>query len=194
MTKLILEMQLSVDGFMAGPEGQTDWMVWNWGPEWTWDKELQAFHTGLTKTAGHILISRQMAEEGFIAHWRETASRNDEQAAFAKHIAGTPKTIISTTLSMDKGIPGGWDNVSIAKQLLPALNMLKKEVKGNIMVYGGAKLVSSLLEQGLIDELYLLINPIAIARGLSVFTGPQDFHLKEAKGFSPGITMLHYSV
>lgn len=79
---------------MAGPDGQTDWMIWNWAPQWTWDKALQDFHTNLTLSASHILISRQMPEEGFIKQWQQTAESDDEQAAFARHIAETLKTVI----------------------------------------------------------------------------------------------------
>lgn len=92
-------MQVSLDGFMAGPQAQTDWMVWNWGPDWTWDKDLQDVHTNLTLRASHLVISRQIAEEGFIAHWRQAASRNNEQTVFAKHLSETSKTVITTTLT-----------------------------------------------------------------------------------------------
>lgn len=192
MAKLILEMQVSLDGFMAGPEGQTDWMTWNWGPDWTWDKDLQHFHTQLTLSASHIIISRQMAEEGFIAHWRQTAGRADAQAVFAGHINATPKTVVSTTLTKNNEIPGGWENVDLVSDPVTAITKLKQEQKGNILVYGGATLVSSLLKEGLIDELILLVNPVTIGGGLSVFRNRQDFKLKEVVAFSSGIAVLRY--
>lgn len=192
MAKLILEMQVSIDGFMAGPKGQTDWMTWNWGPLWSWDKELQRFHTQLTLSASHIVISRQMAEEGFIEHWQQAASHNDEQAIFAKHISTTPKTVASTTLTKKKDIPGGWANVDLTSDPVATITKLKQEQEGNILVYGGAMLVSGLLEYGLIDELYLLVNPVAIGSGMSVFRDRQYFRLKGALPFASGITVLHY--
>jgi len=192
MAKLILEMQVSLDGFMAGPEGQTDWMTWNWGPEWCWDKELQHFHMQLTLSAFHIIISRQMAEEGFIGHWQQVASRNDEQAIFAKHISSTSKTVVSGILTKKLDIAGGWDNVDLVSDPVVAITKLKQEQEGNILVYGGAMLVSSLLEYGLIDEVYLLVNTVAIGSGLSVFRHRQYFRLKEASPFAAGIAVLHY--
>lgn len=192
MAKLILEMQQSLDGFIAGPQGQTDWMVWSWGPQWTWDKALQDFHTQLTLSASHLLISKQMAEQGFIAHWQQTAARKDEQAAFATHISNTPKTVISTTLTKDKEIPGGWNNVAIASDPVTAVTRLKQETAGNILVYGGATLVSGLLEHGLIDELYLLVNPVVIGSGMSAFHQLRHFQLNKALLFSSGIAVLHY--
>lgn len=66
MRKLTLEVQMSVDGYIAEKNGNTDWMVWNWGDEWNWDDELKKYHTDLTKSVDGILLSRKMAEAGFI--------------------------------------------------------------------------------------------------------------------------------
>lgn len=194
MAKLILEMQTSLDGFMAGPAGQTDWMVWNWGPDWTWGKGLQDFHTALTLSASHIIISRQMAEEGFIAHWQQTAAGKNNQAAFASHISKIPKTVISTTLTKSRPVPGGWDGVELADDMVTAVEKLKRQ-EGNILVYGGASLVSSMLKHRLVDELFLLVNPVAIGRGLGVFTyleQPLSLQLRKAESFPCGVTVLHY--
>lgn len=46
--KLKLQVQISVDGFIASPNGNTSWMIWNWAPDWNWDKELQEYFTNLT--------------------------------------------------------------------------------------------------------------------------------------------------
>jgi dihydrofolate reductase len=197
MGKLILEMQVSLDGFMAGAQGQTDWMIWNWGPDWTWDRNLRDFHTKLTLSAGHFLISRQMAEEGFVRHWQQAAAQKNEQTTFARHVCETPKTVISTTLTKERDIPGGWDNTDIAKDLISTVKNLKKLTTGNILVYGGATLVSSLLVHQLIDELYLLVNPVAIGHGMSIFGDlkkPMGFRLKAATIYLSGITVLHYAV
>lgn len=54
MRKLILEVQLSIDGFVAEVNGDTNWMLWNWRPDWKWDNELQKYHTDLTKSVDGI--------------------------------------------------------------------------------------------------------------------------------------------
>lgn len=87
---------------MAGPERQLNWMAWNWGDDWAWDKELQNFHNDLALCGRHILISRKMAEEGFRAHWQQVSVRNDAQSVFAWRISESPKTIISRTLTKEK--------------------------------------------------------------------------------------------
>lgn len=61
MRKLKLQVQLSIDGFMAGPEGEMDWMLWDW------DEELNRFVAGLTEKVDLLLLGRKLAE-GFIPH------------------------------------------------------------------------------------------------------------------------------
>src|ERR1044071_3416856 len=86
MNKLILETQISIDGYIADENGGTDWMIWNWGP-WNWDKDLQTYHTNLNKSVSNILISSQMAQEGFNAHWQQVAQdTTDTRFDFASHI------------------------------------------------------------------------------------------------------------
>lgn len=189
-------MQVSLDGFMAGPDGDTNWMIWNWGPQWAWDDTLKKYHTQLTQSADRILISRQMAEQGFIAHWQQTAARGDEQADFANHIVRTPKVVISSTLTKNKPIPGGWDNTDIAGDLTNTVQQLKQQGDGSILVYGGATLVASLIGHQLIDELHLLVNPVAIGKGLSIFKDLQQplyLQLAGATAFQSGMVVLNYS-
>src|SRR6187549_87397 len=197
MGKLILETQTSVDGFIASVDGDTSWMLWNWGPEWNWDNELQRYHNDLTLSADCILISRQMAEEGFIAHWRGVAENSDSpQYTFARHITDTRKVVFSKTLTKSTPIPGGWDNTDIVDgDFAIAINKLKKHYRNNILVYGGASFVSSLIKAGLIDEFNLLVNPVAIGSGLGIFKtldNKQNMTQLKSKSFSCGIVLLHY--
>jgi dihydrofolate reductase len=199
MRKIILEVQVSIDGYIAESNGNTDWMIWNWGPDWKWDKELQEYHNDLTKSADCILISRQMAEEGFIAHWAKAAEKlKDPQYAFSKHITDTPKVVISTTLNKSIPIPGGWSNTNIiGGDLATEINQLKNTKGSNILVYGGATLVSSLIKAQLIDEFHLLINPAILGKGLSIFStidSKQNVKLIESKSFDCGMGLLHFEL
>src|SRR5688572_30273169 len=198
MGKLILEIQTSLDGFIASPHGDTNWMLWNWGPEWTWDKELQQYHNALTLSVNCILISRQMAEEGFIAHWQNAAMNADSpQYTFARHIADTRKVVFSKRLDKATPIPGGWDNTDIVDgDFVNAINKLKQH-DHDILVYGGASFVSSLIKANLIDEFHLLVNPVVIGSGLAIFKtidNTQHMTLVKSKSFSCGIVLLHYKV
>ena len=197
MGKLVLEIQTSLDGFIASPDGNTNWMLWSWGPEWTWDAELQQYHNELTLSADCILISRQMAEEGFIAHWQNAAMNPDSpQYTFALHITDTPKVVFSKTLKKASPIPGGWENTDIvAGDFANAINKLKQHYHRDIPVYGGATFVASLIKEDLIDEFHLLVNPVAIGGGLSIFkTIDKNLQLTliKSKAFSCGVVLLHY--
>jgi len=197
MGKLILEIQTSLDGFIATKDGNTNWMLWNWGPEWIWDIELQEYHNALTLSTDCILISRHMAEEGFIAHWQSVAmNSNSPQYTFARHITDTPKVVFSKTLDKSKPIPGGWDNTDIvAGDFVNAINKLKQHYPNNILVYGGATFVSSLIKADLIDEFHILVNPVVIGSGLAIFNTLdhiQNMTLIKSKSFSCGIVLLQY--
>lgn len=194
MNKLILEVQISIDGYIADENGNTAWMLWNWGHDWNWDKDLQAYHTNLNKSANFILISSQMAQEGFIAHWKKvTLDPTDARFEFANHIVHSKKYVVSRTLSTEIEIPGGWQNVSILKDNLEQeIADLKSQNNGNIIVYGGATLVSSLIESNLIDEYYFIINPVALGRGLSIFRKLTNLKMVNSKSFECGIIVNHY--
>jgi riboflavin biosynthesis pyrimidine reductase len=73
MRKLKLEMQVSVDGFTAGADGDTRWMVWNWTENWPWNDRLRTYHNDLTLSSDCTLLSRKMAEEGFCDHWERVS-------------------------------------------------------------------------------------------------------------------------
>jgi dihydrofolate reductase len=197
MRKLKLETQVSIDGFIAGINGNTDWMIWNWGPDWSWDEELQRDHTELTKSSDCILLSRQMAEEGFNAHWQKVAENStDTQYSFAKHITDTHKIVFTTTIDKTTAILGGWHNTEIANgNFIDVVKQLKNQDGKDIIAYGGSTFVASLIKAGLVDEFYLLVNPVALGQGLPVFNTldhKQNMQLVKSKSYSCGIVLLHY--
>jgi len=194
MNKLILETQISIDGYIADENGGTNWMIWNWGPNWNWDKDLQTYHTNLNKSVSNILISSQMAQEGFNAHWQQVAQdATDTRFDFASHIVNTNKFVASRTLTKDIQIPGGWHNLSVLNGNLEAeIEKLKNSNSGDIIVYGGATLVSSLINADLIDEYYLIINPVALGKGLAIFKKQTNLKMANATSFPCGIVVCHY--
>ena len=104
MRKLKLQVQISVDGFIAGPHGEMDWMTFNW------DDELKQYVTDLTQPVDCILLGRRLAE-GFIPHWTAVAAnpQNPEFTA-GKKFTDTPKVVFTKTLDNS-----GWDNTVLAK-------------------------------------------------------------------------------
>ena len=87
MRKLKLQMQITIDGFVAGTEGQLDWMTWNM------DEKLIAFITHLTDSSDTILLGRKMTE-GFITSWEQVITKPDSpEYSFARKMVGMPKVV-----------------------------------------------------------------------------------------------------
>jgi dihydrofolate reductase len=100
----------------------------------------------------------------------------------------TPRVVISRSLTESP-----WENVVIAGDLVGTVNQLKSQAGGDIIAYGGSTLVTSLIAEGLLDELHLFVNPTAIGAGLPVFPKTySQLRLVAAGAFECGVTVLHY--
>jgi len=179
--KLKLQMQITIDGFVAGPEGQLDWMTWDM------DEELVSFITHLTDTSDTILLGRKMTGD-FVKYWEQVKPDSPEYT-FAQKMVGFPKVVFSKTVKTVDGknirVEGG--------PIVEAVNGLKSQPGKDIVVYGGATFVSSLLENGLIDELNLFVNPVAIGAGMRVFGVRNPMKLTGSKGYASGIVVNTYA-
>jgi dihydrofolate reductase len=181
---------MSIDGYIAGPNGEMDWMVWNW------DDKLKNYVFELHKPVDTILLGRKMTD-GFVSYWSDVMTKPDDPSsidrshAFAKKMVETPKVVFTKTLKKSQ-----WANTDIATGYLTDEVIKLKNQKGkDIIVYGGASFDSSLIREGLIDEFHLLINPIAIGNGMTIFKDLnkiQKFNLVRSVMFDCGIIGLHY--
>ncbi len=186
MRKLKLQVQMTVDGFMGGPNGEMDWVSFNW------DEGVVRYVTELTESMDCIVLGRKLAE-GFIPHWAGVAADpNNPEVASGKTFTETPKVVFSKTLESSK-----WENTTIAKgDLVEEITKLKQQAGNDIIVYGGATFVSALIKAGLIDDLHLFVNPIAIGNGMAIFKeleSKQALTLVKATPFACGIVVLHYA-
>jgi len=185
MRTLKLQVQLSVDGYIAGPNGEMDWMVWDW------DDALKQYVEDLTEPIDCIILGRKLAE-GFIPHWKAVADDpNNPEVEAGKKFTNTHKVVFSKTLDKSK-----WDNAVLAKgDLMDVVTGLKNEEGNDIIAYGGAEFVSSLIKYGLIDEYHLFVNPTAIGNGMAIFNNlgnKQHLELVQSRSFDCGIALLHY--
>ena len=183
MRKVKLSMQMTVNGYVAGPNGENDWMTWN--P----DDEFLQFLNSHFDSSDTMLLGRKMAD-GFIKHCENEAKKNPDHT-FAKKIVDTPKVVFTKTLDEST-----WNNTTLAKgNLAEEIADLKKQNGKDIAVIGGAGFVSSLIKEGLIDEYHLIVNPTAIASGMTIFNsldGIQKFSPIGARLYSGGKTVLSY--
>ena len=180
MRKLKLQVQMTVDGFIARPGGEMDWVLYNW------DAGLNGYVAALTEPVGTIVLGRKLAE-GFIPYWASVP----EQPG-ADKFNNTPRVVFTRTL---ESCP--WPNATLAKgELVDEITRLKNQPGGDIIAYGGATFVSSLVQHDLIDEYHLFINPAATGSGLSIFNhlpATRQFSLVHSRPFPCGIVVLHYT-
>ncbi|MET9247823.1 dihydrofolate reductase family protein [Nonomuraea sp. NPDC003709] len=177
-----LQVQMTVDGYMAGPKGEMDWL------NFPWTDDINAYIGALTDPVDCIVLGRRLAE-GFIPAWAAGPEGEDQKSI--DKMNDTPKVVISNTLTESP-----WENAVVAGgDLAEIVNGLKARPGGDMIAYGGGTLVSSLIAQGLLDELHLFVNPVAIGSGMPVFGDAGDYkwlRLVAARPFDCGITALHY--
>ncbi len=187
MRKLKLQVQITVNGFVAKPGGELNWMTWNWSDD------IKAYVTELTNSMDTIILGRKLAE-GFIPYWADVKANSDHPEYEAgKIFTDTPKIVFSKTLNKSL-----WDNTTVVNgDLVAEIKKLKDKSGKGIIAYGGAEFVSSLIKEDLIDDYYLFVNPVAIKEGLTIFDKIQDMKrldLIESKSFDCGINLLCYKV
>jgi dihydrofolate reductase len=179
---------MSIDGCIAGPNNEMDWMVWDW------DEKLTEYVNKIHGPVDTILLGRKMTNE-FISYWSNVLNKpEDQEYIFAKKMIETPKVVFTKSINKSE-----WPNTEIATgDLKDEITKLKsREVGGDIIVYGGASFDSSLIKENLIDEFYLFVNPVAIGNGKNIFKDLKEIRklsLVESTAFNSGIVLLHYEV
>jgi len=175
-------MQITVDGFVASPDGQLHWMTW------VWDEKLKDYGNVLTESCDTILLGRKMTD-GFVSHWERTATQPENpEYDFSQKMVNYPKVVFSKTVSHVNG-----QNIRVENgDLVEAVNKLKSLSGKDIIVYGGAGFVGSLIENRLIDELHLFVNPTAIGSGMRIFSDQVGLKLETSTAFECGIVVNKY--
>jgi dihydrofolate reductase len=172
MRKLIYSMTVSLDGFIAGPDGAIDWSV----P----DEELFLFHTQQVQETGVHLCGRRLYET--MVYW-ETAEESPlaaEHVEFAQIWKAQPKVVFSTTLARD----GVGEEVSRLK-----------EQPGKDIAVGGAGLAGACMKLELIDEWRLFVSPVLLGGGTPYFPTLDErinLELVETKTFGSRVVYLRY--
>jgi dihydrofolate reductase len=186
MKKLKLQMQITVDGYVAGPNGELDWMILE-----DRDVEVKEIVNELVNSSDTILMGRKMTNE-FVNYWENVKSDSTE-FPFAKKMINTPKIVFSKTI---KSIVG--KNITVESgNLTNVVNDLKNKEGKDLLVYGGAGFVSSLLKEGLIDEFNLFVHPVMINDGMRIFDlleKQQKLSLLGSTAYECGITLISYKL
>jgi dihydrofolate reductase len=186
MRNLIFFMHTSLDGFVAGPNGEMNWI--------SVSDELFDYVATMTDNADTALYGR-VTYEMMQSYWptaaeQPNASKHDkEHSAWYSKVA---KIVLSKTISEE-----GLDNTTVISEgLADHINKIKNQEGKDILIFGSPRASHSLLAQGLIDEFWLFVNPILLGEGIPLFKDvPEMTKLKliETKTFSSGVIALHYA-
>lgn len=185
MRKLLLQVNMTLDGYVARPDGKTDWM---WLASERDEKGFQRV-IELAESCDTILMGRKMSRE-FIDYWEDLVDNqpNSPMHSFAQQMVNMHKIIFSGTQKEIKG-----RNVTVENgDLATTVKALKQKTGKDIIVYGGAELVSSLIKLNLIDEYYLFINPVAIGEGLPIFREQKILKLESTTAYKNGKVLHKY--
>ena len=185
MRKLIFFMHTSLDGFVAGPNREMNWI--------NVDESIFDFVATMTEKADTALYGR-ITYEIMQSYWptageEPNASKHDiEHSAWYNKVS---KVVLSKTID-----EAGLQNTKvISDQLSDNINNLKQQAGKNILIFGSPGASQSLLNQGLIDEFWLFVNPIILGKGRPLFediTNTTKLKLVESKTFQCGVIALHY--
>ena len=175
---------MSLDGFIAGLNGEADWVFMNGPDEGGLQKVIE-----LADSCDTILLGRKMTP-GFIAHWENVADNQPDspQQYLAQRMVNMRKIMFSRTQTDIKGRNLEVENGDLAN----AVQTLKEQPGKDIIVYGGAGFVSSLISQNLIDEYFVIINPVAIGRGMPIFEEQKALKLESSIIFKTGKVLNKY--
>jgi dihydrofolate reductase len=180
MTTLIYSMGVSLDGFIAGPDGKFDWTA----P----DEQLHRFHNERTRELGAHLLGRRLYET--MVYWEtDDESWGPVQDEFAGIWRQLPKFVFSTTL---EGVEG--NTTLVRGDLAEQVAQIKEETDGDIGV-GGAGLAASLIERDLVDEFLPFVYPVVVGGGtpfLPRLDERIDLELVETRPFSSRVVYMRY--
>jgi dihydrofolate reductase len=182
MRKLIYSMSVSLDGFIAAPDGEIDWGV----P----DEELHRFHNQQVHEVGTHLLGRRLYET--MLYW-ETAEENQSAAEveleFARIWKSLPRIVFSKTLEKVEG------NARLAREGVAEEVAKLKEQPGKDIAVGGAGLASTCIELGLVDDYRLFVYPVVLGGGTPYFPALEekiDLELVETRTFGSRVVYVRY--
>jgi dihydrofolate reductase len=163
MGDVVVTEFISLDGVIEGPGGGEEYVHVGWTFEFDRGDEGDQFKTEEVMDADVQLLGR-ITYQGFAAAW---PGMRDKFGEFSEKFNAMPHYVVSTTLSDDDAT---WDNSTVIREDVPgAIQGLKDEVEGDILVSGSAMLHKTLAGEGLVDRYRLMVFPIVLGPGKRLF-------------------------
>jgi len=187
MRKLVVTMWQSLDGFIAGPNGEMDWITNRF------DSQMGAYEDNLINATDTLLFGR-LTYESFAGAWpgvQENPEVSEDERVYARKLNTMQKVVFSHTLPSAE-----WQNTRLERDgLAECVQALKMETGNDILIFGSASIVRQLTFLGLIDEYQLLIYPVALGNGKSLFGSlekPANLKLCRTHIHGSGVVELTY--
>ena len=184
MGKIVVTEFISLDGVIEDPGGAEDFKYGGWSFEFSRGDDGDRFKLDETRNSGALLLGRK-TYAGFADAW---PSREGE---FADLFNNMPKYVVSSTLK-----DPDWTNTTVLDgDLAGEVSKLRDELDGDVVVHGSAQLVQGLMENGLVDELRLMVFPVVLGSGKRLFGETSDKHplrLADSKVVGDGVLIQVY--
>jgi dihydrofolate reductase len=184
MARIIVTEFVSLDGVMQDPGGAEDFQYGGWSFEFARGDEGDAFKLEETMESDALLLGR-VTYEGFANAW---PSREGE---FADKFNSMPKYVVSSTLA-----DPSWTNTTVLEgDPVESVRRLRQERDDTIVVHGSRRLVQTLLDNDLVDELRLMVFPVVLGAGDRVFGETSEkkrLELVQSKVVGDGVVILVY--
>ncbi len=187
MRKVILAMQISLDGFVGGPNGELDWVTMSQEMDNTLLPEMM-------ERADTCLLGRVLYQ-GFASYWPTAPATNPHlsksEIKFSTWISQAYKVVFSTTLDRAE-----WNNSRLVRGDVAAeVKRLKQQPGKDMLVFGGARMAQEFVRLGLVDVYGLVVNPVILGQGLPLFKdvpARQNLNLISCDVFESNAVALRY--
>ncbi len=187
MRKIIVTMWITLDGFIAGPNGEMDWVGQ------FYDEAMGNYEDNLVSSADTLVLGR-VTYESFAGAWPkvpENPSASKGEVEYAHKVNAMRKIVFSRTLSSVE-----WNNSRLVKEIIPEeITKLKQEPGRDMVIYGSASIVRTLTNLGLIDEYQLLVHPVVLGSGKPLFQDIKhktNLKLIQSRTHPSGVVVLSY--
>lgn len=180
-------MHISLDGFVAGPNGEMDWIKA--------DEEIFDHVGERIKDSGAALYGRTTYEmmEGYWPTAADQPNATKHDIEHSKWYSKVHKLVLSTTMK-NKSLPG---TTIISDHLSKHINKIKQAEGSDILLFGSPTAAHSLQKENLIDGYWLFLNPVILRKGIPLFSGITEktsLKLLSGRQFANGVTALNYTV
>lgn len=182
MRRLLVFNQVSLDGYFVDAKGDMSWAHKH-------DAEWKAFTTENAGGGGELLFGR-VTYDLMRSYWPTPMAMNNDPAV-AERMNSLPKVVFSRTLK-----DASWSNTKLVKgDLAAAVRRMKSEPGDGMVILGSGSIVSQLAPEGVIDEYQIVVNPIVLGKGRTMFEGAKEripLKLTRTRAFGNGNVLLCY--